>query len=89
MRLLDDRLLEVLAARATPMGPSECQSALAEAGAGLEFAASYIGERLRALAELGLVERHGTDHRPIYQIAADGHAYLAGDLDAETLADAD
>jgi repressor of nif and glnA expression len=85
MRLLDDRLLELLATRDAPMGPSECRDELAARGAGLSFAASYIGERLRELAALGLVEKHGTDRRPIYQIAAAGRDYLAGELDAETL----
>jgi DNA-binding PadR family transcriptional regulator len=85
MRLLDDRLLELLAARAAPMGPTECRDQLAETGAGLDFAASYVGERLRALADLGLVAQHGTDNRPIYTVTDAGSEYLNGGLDAETL----
>jgi repressor of nif and glnA expression len=87
MRLVDDRVLELLADSGAPMGPSEASDELAERGAGLEFSAGYLGERLRALAELGLVDQYGTARRPIYQIATNGEEYLAGDLDAELLAD--
>jgi DNA-binding PadR family transcriptional regulator len=89
MRLLDDRILELLAVRDAPMGPTECRDQLADTGAGMDFAASYVGERLRALADLGLVDQHGTDNRPIYTLTDAGKSYLTGGVDAETLTDAE
>lgn len=47
-------------------------------------ASNYVGDRLRKLVELGLVDRpkHG-----FYRITGEGTDYLAGDLDASELAE--
>lgn len=42
----------------------------------------YVGERLRKLAEYGLVENLG---RGLYRITDEGEQYLAGELDASGL----
>lgn len=42
----------------------------------------YVGERLRELAEYGLVENLG---QGLYRITDTGEAYLDGDLDASEL----
>lgn len=46
----------------------------------------YVGERLRKLAEYGLVENLG---QGLYKITEVGQRYLEGELDARELEDSD
>lgn len=52
----------------------------------LEYSAEHVNRRCRALQNFGLLRNI---RRGLYQITEDGEAYLAGELDASELKEAD
>lgn len=85
MVLLDERILEFLDEHGNHQ-PAQIATQLAEIGSGMDYHSKYVGRRCRALEDLGLTVNVGNG---VYAITDRGRAYLAGDLDASTLAAAD
>lgn len=79
MHTIDNRILEVLCNHGnhTPRALSEDADTVR-----LDKSSSYVGRRLRTLADYGLVERID---KGLYGITDEGRAYLNEELDASEL----
>jgi len=80
----DDFLLEYLDEFGNHQ-PAQIAYKMDDIFADFSYDRNYLGQRLRTLANYGLVTNLGNG---VYSITDDGRAYLAGDLDAGEL-DAD
>ena len=76
MSRADDRILEHLAEK----GPDTPKS-IADSGR-VRFSRQHINQRCKVLVSYGLLVHLGNG---VYDITADGEAYLTGDLDVQTL----
>jgi len=75
MNQTDDRILELLEESELILSPA----VLAK---NLDYTRNWVSRRMSRLLEAGLVEQVDGSY---YQISELGHAYLAGELDAEDL----
>jgi len=76
MALVDDRVLEYLSENETG-SPTKMKK-----DGPIRYSTGYISERCKELADRGLIQPLGNG---VYRITEDGGAYLAGNLDTETM----
>jgi predicted transcriptional regulator len=84
MTRADDAILEFLLNE----GNKPINATPAVVQANVNYQISHVRNRLRELHSAGLVDYYD-ENRGIYQITDKGRAYLAGDLDADDLEDAE
>jgi DNA-binding IclR family transcriptional regulator len=72
---IDERILEILSSSNLVLSPAIISE-------NIEKSRSEVNRRLSELVDKGFIER---PRRGRYRIAADGRAYLSGDLDASEL----
>jgi len=75
MNQTDDRILDLLEESGLILSPAVMAK-------NLDYSRSWVSERTGKLVEAGLVEQVDDGY---YRISDRGHAYLAGDLDADEL----